>query len=345
MKKEVKIGDKTIGGTNPTYIIAEIGSNHNCDKKIAKKLISKAADAGADAVKFQTYKAEKLYSKKTPKFSKDRIKPFDLIKSIELPREWHNDLFEYAIKKNVQFLSSPFDYEAVDLLDRLDVPAFKVASFEITDIKLLKYISQKKKPIILSTGMTNIKEIDDALKAIRSEGNDNIILLHCNSLYPSPVDIVNLKAIENMYKQFKIPIGFSDHTIGIHIPIAAVAKGAKVIEKHFTLDRHMKGPDHNFALEPNELKQMIRNIRDVEEAEGKGIKEASYKEKKEMLKKGRRSIIALKDITKGTKITESMIIIKRPGYGIEPKFFDKVIGKKAKNNIKAEQWITWEDID
>lgn len=344
MKKEVKIGNKVIGGNNPTYIIAEIGANHNCSKKIAKELIDEAAEAGADAVKFQTYKAEKLYSKNTPKFYKDSIKPFDLIKSIELPREWHKDLFDYAIEKKLHFLSSPFDYEAVDLLDKINVSAFKIASFEITDLKLLEYVSKKKRPIILSTGMANIKEIEEALAAIRSQGNDDIILLHCNSMYPSPVEIVNLNAIKTMCNHFKVPIGFSDHTKGIHIPVAAVAKGAKVLEKHFTLDRKMKGPDHNFALEPNELKQMIKNIRDVEKAEGTGIKEASDKEKKEMRKKGRRSIIALKDISKGTKITQSMIIIKRPGYGIEPKFFDKVIGKTAKINIKVEQWIKWEDI-
>ena len=338
------IGDKKIGDDHPTYIIAEIGSNHNRNINIAKKMIDEAANAGVDAVKFQTFKAEKLYSRKTPKFSKDTIAPFDLIKSIELPREWHKELYKYATDKNLHFLSSPFDHEAVDLLDRIGVPAFKVASFEITDLELLRYIAKKKRPVILSTGMANLEEIKEALDAIRSQDNDDIILLHCNSMYPSPVEIVNLNAINTMSKVFKIPIGFSDHTLGIHISAAAVAKGAKVIEKHFTLDRKMKGPDHHFAVEPNELKQMVQNIRDIEMAGGTGIKEASKEEKEEMYEKGRRSIIAVRDIPKGTKITREMLIVKRPGFGIKPKFLDEVTGKTAKKNIKSDEWITWDMI-
>jgi N-acetylneuraminate synthase/N,N'-diacetyllegionaminate synthase len=266
-----------------------------------------------------------------------------LIKSVELPREWHRGLFDYAVNKNLHFISSPFDYEAVDILNDLGVPAFKVASFEITDLELIKYVAKKGKPIIISTGMANMEEIKEALHTARSQGNDDVILLQCHSLYPTPPELVNLNAIETMRKVFKIPIGFSDHTTGIHIPIAAVAKGAKMIEKHFTLDRNMKGPDHSFAIEPYELIQMVKNIRDLEKAEGTGIKEKSEKEK-EMLEKGRRSIIATVDIKKGTKITRDMLIVKRPGYGIEPKFLDKVINKTAKKNIKAEQWITWNDI-
>ena len=343
MKKEVKIGNKIIGGVNKTYIIAEIGSNHNKNMETAKKLIDLASDAKVDAVKFQTYKAEKLYSKKAPKFSKDKKNPFDLIKSVELPYEWHKELSDYTKKKKMHFLSSPFDFDAVDLLEKLGVLAYKIASFEITDIELLKYTASKNKPIILSTGMADFEEINDALKTIRAQGNDDIILLHCNSLYPTPVDIVNLKAIQTMKNKFKIPIGFSDHTLGIHIPIAAVSIGAKVIEKHFTLDRRMKGPDHNFALEPNELKEMVRNIRDIDRAIGTGEKKVS-REEFEMYEKGRRSIIALKKIPKGKKITKDMLIIKRPGYGIKPKYYEKIIGKTAKKDIEEDQWITWEDI-
>ncbi|UCH71942.1 MAG: N-acetylneuraminate synthase [Thermoplasmatales archaeon] len=341
MKSEVKIGNKKIGTGNPTYIIAEIGSNHNKNKKIAKKMIDEASEAGVDAVKFQTFKAEKLYSKKAPKFSKDTILPFDLIKSIELPREWHKELLEYAEAKGLQFLSSPFDYEAVDELDKIGVPAFKIASFEIVDLELLKYIAKKKKPILLSTGMANIEEIEEALEIIRKQGNNNIILLQCSSMYPAPVDILNLNAMDTMSKIFKIPIGYSDHTIGIHIPVAAVAKGATVIEKHFTLDRTMKGPDHHFAIEPSELKQMVSYIRDVEKAQGTGVKKVSKKEQ-EMFEKARRSIHAFKDIPKGTIITREMLIVKRPGYGIKPKFIDKLVGKKSKRNIKKEEWITWD---
>jgi len=343
LKREVKIGDKKIGSGHPTYIIAEVGANHNRDKTIAKKLIDKAADAGVDAVKFQTYKAETLYSKNAPRFSKDTMRPFDLIKANELPLEWHRELFRYAVRKKLHFLSSPFDYEAVDQLDDVGVPAFKVASFELTDLELLRYIAKKKKPVILSVGMATLGEIEEALTVIRSEKNDDIILLHCTSLYPSPIDVVNLNVIQTLQMAYKIPIGFSDHTLGIHIPIAAVAKGAAVIEKHFTLDRHMKGPDHMFAVEPEELQQMVRNIRDVEKALGTGIKERSPQEQ-EMYEKGRRSIIAAQHIKKGTKLTRDILLVKRPGYGIKPKYIDMIIGRKANKNIKKDQWLTWDDI-
>jgi len=343
VKREVQVEHKIIGSGHPTYIIAEIGANHNGDISIAKKLIDKAAAACVDAVKFQTYKAEKLYSRHAPKFSKDDMKPFDLIKANELPREWHYELARYSTQKKLHFLSSPFDYEAVDQLDDVGVPAFKVASFELTDLELLRYIAKKKKPIILSVGMATLGEIEEALAVIRSERNDDIVLLHCTSLYPSPIDVVNLNAIQTLQVAYKIPIGFSDHTLGIHIPIAAVAKGATVIEKHFTLDRHMKGPDHLFAVEPEELKQMVRNIRDVEKALGTGIKERSPQEQ-EMYEKGRRSIIAAQDIKKGTKLTRNILLVKRPGYGIKPKYIDVIIGRKANKDIKKDQWITWDDI-
>jgi N-acetylneuraminate synthase/N,N'-diacetyllegionaminate synthase len=191
--------------------------------------------------------------------------------------------------------------------------------------------------------MATLGEIEEALAVIRSERNEDIVLLHCTSLYPSPIDVVNLNAIQTLQVAYKIPIGFSDHTLGIHIPIAAVAKGATVIEKHFTLDRHMKGPDHLFAVEPEELKQMVRNIRDVEKALGTGIKERSPQEQ-EMYEKGRRSIIAAQDIKKGTKLTRDILLVKRPGYGIKPKYIDVIIGRKANKDIKKDQWITWDDI-
>jgi len=341
---EIKIGNKLISCEKPCFIIAEAGVNHNGSLELAKRLVDAAVAVGADAVKFQTFNAETLYSKKTPKFSRDKKKPFDLIKSIELPKEWHFELFDYTIKKNLHFLSSPFDFESVDLLDKVGVPAYKIASFEITDLELIKYIATKSKPIILSTGMANFQEIQDALRTIRSQDNDEIILLHCNSLYPTPYNIVNLNSIDSMSKKFRIPIGFSDHTIGIHISIAAIVKGASVIEKHFTLNRGMIGPDHNFAIEPSELKDMVQKIRDVEKAQGSDIKEPSKLEKLEMYEKARRSIIAKTDIKKGTKITREMLIIKRPGYGINPKNINTVIGKIAKINIEKDQWITWEMI-
>ncbi len=343
MKKEIKIKESFIGPNHPTYIIAEIGANHNRDLKIAKTLIDKAAEAGVDAVKFQSYRAESLYSKHAPKFSKDDTNPFDLIKANELPPEWHRELFEYAAHKKLHFLSSPFDYDAVDDLDTVGAPAFKVASFELIDLGLLKHIAQKQKPIILSVGLATLGEIEEALDIIRAQKNDDIVLLHCASLYPSPPEVVNLNAIQTLAKAFQIPIGFSDHTLGIHIAIAAVAKGANVIEKHFTLDRTMKGPDHAFAIEPNELKQLVKNIRDVEKATGTGVKVRSNAEQ-EMYEKGRRSIIAARDIKKGTKIKREWLIVKRPGYGIKPKYLDIVVSRTAKRDIKADEWITWDDI-
>jgi len=212
------------------------------------------------------------------------------------------------------------------------------------DLELIKYAAEKGKPMIISTGMANLGEIEDAINAIKSVGNGDILLLHCNSLYPTPVEIVNLKAIETMKAAFNVPVGFSDHTLGIHIPIAAVAMGACVIEKHFTLDRTLPGPDHSFAIEPDKLKEMVRCIREVEKAKGSGIKEKSELESEEMYVKARRSIHAKVDIPKGTKIMRDMLIIKRPGYGIKPKFIDIVIGREAKKDIKDDEWITWDAV-
>ena len=342
MKIEVNIGNKKIGEGHPTYIIAEIGSNHDRNIKIAKKLIDMAAVAGADAVKFQSFKAEKLFSKKTPKISTYDKEPFELLKSLEMPREWHKKLSDYSIDKNLHFLSSPFDYEAVDELNKVGVPAFKIGSCEITDLDLIAYIAKKKKTIILSTGMANLGDIEDALETIKSKGNKNIILLHCNTLYPTPSKIVNLNAIKTLSIAFKVPVGYSDHTLGIHISIAAVAKGANLIEKHFTIKRRPE-PDHFFSIEPDELKTMIKNIRDIELAFGSGIKVRS-KEEDENYIKGRRSIIAARDIPEGKKIEKKDLIIKRPGMGIHPKYMNIVIGRIAKKKIYSDDWITWDKI-
>jgi N-acetylneuraminate synthase/N,N'-diacetyllegionaminate synthase len=339
--KAIKIGNREIGGDNPYYIIAEVGSNHNGSLGQARKLIDVAVEAGADAVKFQIFQAENLYSKYTPEFSYLKGKnTYELIKSIETPRAWIKELVRYCEKKNIDFLASAFDFEAVDILDKY-VPAFKIASFEVVDLELMKYAAEKGKPMIISTGMANLSEIEDAISAIKSVGNEDIVLLHCNSLYPTPVEVVNLRAMETMKTAFKVPVGFSDHTLGIYISIAAAAMGACVIEKHFTLDRSLPGPDHSFAIEPDELKEMVKCIRDVEKARGSGIKEKSELESEEMYIKARRSIHAKVNIPKGAKITRDMLVIKRPGYGIKPKFIDVVIGREAKRDIKEDEWIIW----
>ena len=342
MIKEIKVNNKKIGKNHPTFIIAEIGANHNRDKRTAKRLIDRAADAKVDAVKFQTYKAEKIYSKKTPKFKRDSQKPFELIKSIELPVSWYGELKEYANEKGLDFFSSPFDNDSVDELEKIKVQIYKIASFEIVDLDLIKYVAKKQKPIMISTGMASLEEIQDAVNTVQSTGNKKIILLQCTSLYPTKPELVNLNAIRTLEKKFGLPVGLSDHSMGIHIPIAAVAMGACVIEKHFTLDRKMKGPDHSFAVEPDELKRLAEYIRDIEKAKGDGEKKVSEQEKEENYEKARRSIIAKQDISLGTIITEHMLVIKRPGYGIKPKFKNHVVGKKAKKDIKEDDWITWD---
>ena len=320
----------------------DVGANHNGDFETAKNLVISAAEMGADAIKFQTYTAEKLYSGKTPIFSKDDIKPYELIKKYQHPREWLPLLNQIAIDNKIDFSSSPFDFEAVDLLEEIDVPFYKIASPEIVDLELIDYISKKGKPIILSTGMSYLSDVEDAINVMLKNNNDKIILLHCNTLYPTPIEAVNLKAIKTLKGAFKFPVGFSDHTLGIHISLAAVSLGACVIEKHFTLDRSSVGPDHSFALDPQNLKELVSKIRDIEAALGTGIKKPHKLELEENFEKGRRSIIAAQNIPQGSIITREMLIVKRPGYGIKPKFINLVIGRKAKVDIQKEEWIKWD---
>jgi N,N'-diacetyllegionaminate synthase len=347
---KIKICDKLIGEGEPCFIIAEAGVNHNGDVNLAKKLTDVAKDAGADAVKFQTFKAENVVIKNAEKaeYQKETAgieeSQYDMIKKLELTEEDFGELADYAKEKKILFLSSPFDKESVDLLDGLDVPVFKVGSGEITSFPLLRYIARKRKPIILSTGMSTLGEVEEALNVIRSEGVKDIILLHCVSNYPAKIEDVNLKAMETLKQAFKIPVGFSDHTLGITVPIAAVALGACIIEKHFTLDRDLPGPDHKASLEPNELKEMVQAIRDVEKALGDGVKRPT-KDEEEIKRAARRSIVAKVDIPKGTIIAEDMLDVKRPGTGIEPKYIDMIVGKKAKENIRKDELVTREMIE
>jgi len=335
---------KFVGNNHPCYIIMDVAANHNCDLETAKRLVEVSAKMGADAVKLQTYTAEGLYSEKTPLFSHTPISPFELIKQYQHPRGWLPILKEVADQYNIDFISSPFDYEAIDLLEEVDVPFYKVASAEIVDLELIAYMAKTEKPIIISTGMSDMEDIEDAVNTILENNNEKIIILHCNTLYPTPVEAVNLKAINTLQTSFRYPIGFSDHTLGIQISLAAVAIGAKVIEKHITLNRNQKGPDHKFSLEPPELKALVQGIRDIEKAMGDGVKKPHPLELEENYEKGRRSIIAAKNIPEGTQITRDMLTVKRPGYGIKPKFIESLIGKKARSNIEKEQWITWNDL-
>jgi N-acetylneuraminate synthase/N,N'-diacetyllegionaminate synthase len=347
--RKVKIEHKSVGYGEPIFIVAEAGVNHNGDVDLGKKLIDAAKDAEADAVKFQAFKAENLVTKYAEKarYQKATTGPnesqYNMIKKLELKDEEFRELYDYAKKKNIIFLSSTVDKESVDLLGNLGVPAFKVASGEITNFPLLRYIAGKKKPVILSTGMSTLDEIEDALEVIRQKGVEDIVLLHCVTSYPAKIEDVNLRVIETLRHRFKLPVGFSDHTLGITTPIASAALGAVLIEKHFTLNTSLPGPDHKASLEPDELKEMVRAIRDVEKALGDGIRELT--EDEERIKKvARRSIVAKVRIPKGTIITEDMLDLKRPGVGIEPKYLNDIIGKRAKKDIKPDELVTFEKL-
>jgi len=345
--RKIKIAGRPVGEGEPCFIIAEAGVNHNGDINLAKKLIDIAKEAGADAVKFQTFRAEEMVTKNAKKaeYQKEttgtKESQFEMIKRLELTESDFKELYNYTLEKGEIFLSSPFDKVSVELLDRLGVPAFKIPSGEITNSPLLKHIARKKKPIILSTGMSTLGEIEEALEVMRQEGMEEIILLHCVSCYPAKIEDMNLRAMETSKHAFKLPVGLSDHTMGITIPIAAVALGACILEKHFTLDKNLPGPDHRASLEPQELKQMVQAIRDVEKARGDGIKKPTQEEK-ENKKAARRSIVAKVDIPKGTIIAEEMLDIKRPGTGIEPRYLNLVVDAKAVRGIKQNGAINWE---
>lgn len=348
--KKIKISDKLIGEGEPCFIIAEAGVNHNGSVELAKELIDAAKDAGADAVKFQTFKAEKVvipdvgkaeYQKETTGVEESQ---YEMIEKLELTENDFKELADYAKKKDIIFLSSPFDKESVDLLDRFGVPAFKVGSGEITNFPLLRHIAKKGKLIILSTGMATLGEVERALRVIREVGVGDIVLLHCVTNYPAKMEDVNLRAIETLKHAFKLPVGFSDHTLGITVPIAAISLGAVVVEKHFTLDKNLPGPDHKASLEPEELREMVKVIKDVEKAFGDGIKKPA-KEEEEIKKVARRSAVAKVDILKGTTIKEDMLDVKRPGTGIAPKYMEMIIGKKAKEDIRKDEIVTWKMIE
>ena len=342
----VKVGERWIGGGEPCFVIAEAGANHNRDLAMGKELIDVAAEARADAVKFQTYSAETLYSKKTPRFSylegvSDQD-TWDLIKGIELPREWQGELAAHAARRGIVFLSTPFDHQAVDELAALGVPAYKIASFEIVDLPLIGHAASKGRPIILSTGLASYEDIADAIAACAGAGNRDVMLLQCASLYPAPPARMNLRAMATMRRAFAVPVGLSDHSLGIHVASAAVALGASIVEKHFTLDRRLPGPDHPFAVEPGELRALVTHIREVEAALGDGLKLGPAPEEAEMHLKARRSLIAARPIPRGTRIERSMIAIKRPGSGIRPKFVDLVVGRVASVDIEEDAVLTWE---
>jgi len=329
------------------FVIAEAGVNHNGSIKLAKQLIDAASDAGADAVKFQTFKAEKLVSKNAKKaeyqqknMQDEDSSQFNMLKKLELDIETHKELIAYCKTKNIMFLSTPFDLESVDMLDSLGLEIFKIPSGEITNLPYLRKIAQLKKKIVLSTGMATLREVGDALELLTSNGTpkENITVLHANTMYPTPMEDVNLQAMLTIGKTFNVAYGYSDHTLGIEVPTATVALGASVIEKHFTLDKTMDGPDHKASLEPHELKAMMQAIRNIERAMGDGVKKPSKSETPN-IEVARKSIVAAKPIQKGEIFSKENLTVKRPAGGINPMQWDDIIGQVAKRDYDIDEMI------
>lgn len=343
MNNIIRIRDRQVGDGQPTFIIAEIGSNHNQDYDLARRMIDAALGAGADAVKFQTFKAEKHVSKwaETPAFYEERNTQ-KLLRPLELNRDWQAGLQEHAEAQGGIFFSSPCDVEAVDGLEAIGAPAHKVASFDLPDTDLIAHIARTGKPIIISTGLADWMHIQRAVNTCRECGNTQIVLLQCTSLYPAPSHLSNLKAMDVMRAAFGVLTGYSDHTLGGAVSLAAVARGACMIEKHFTLDKSLPGPDHSFAMEPGPFAEMVKCIREIEGAIGDGEKNGPRPEEMEMAEKARRSLHAARDILEGETITASMLVIKRPGHGLAPFLRPHLIGRTARRRIEADEWITWE---
>tara|TARA_B100000795_G_scaffold249518_1_gene217106 strand:- start:289 stop:1311 length:1023 start_codon:yes stop_codon:yes gene_type:complete len=338
---------------NKTIIIAEAGVNHNGDINTAKRLIDVAAKAGVDYVKFQTFKADRLVSPKAKKakyqiendISKDDSQ-LNMLKKLELSDTDHKELITYCKSKKISFFSTAFDEEGISYLSTLNFDMFKIPSGELTNFPYLRAIAKTGLPVILSTGMANLEEIEKSINILISNGTkkNQITVLHCNTEYPTPMKDVNLKAMLTIKEKLGVAIGYSDHTLGIEVPIAAVAMGAEIIEKHFTLDRNLKGPDHKASLEPNELKEMVNSIRNIEKAiSGNGVKEASSSERKN-INIARKSIHLSRDLKSGSVITEKDIISLRPGDGICAMNWEKIIGKTVNTDIKKFTKLTWEDI-
>lgn len=333
--------------TNHVLIIAEAGVNHNGSMQIAKQLIDKAVEARVDIIKFQTFKSEKLVSKaaKQAEYQQRNIGKNDegqyaMLKKLELSVEDHNELIQYCNERNIRFFSTAFDMESIDFLKSLNLGLWKIPSGEITNYPYLKKIASFHEPVIISTGMCELSDIEAALNTLIEGGikKNDITVLHCNTEYPTPFQDVNLKAMLEIGQKFDVKIGYSDHTIGIEISIAAVALGAKVIEKHFTLNRNMEGPDHKASLEPDELKQMVSSIRNIEQALGTGHKKISASEQKN-IEIARKSIVAACDIKKGEILNEDNLTVKRPGTGISPMHWNDVLGSVANKDYLEEDMI------
>lgn len=326
------------------YIIAEAGVNHNGDVELAKQMVLKAKEVGADAIKFQTFITENLVTKYAEKAQYQKTDldivqtQYQMLKRVELTYENFRELKILCESINIDFLSTPFDLESIDLLESLGIARYKISSGDITNYPYLVYLAKKHKPVILSTGMSTLKEVEEAVRILEKYGSSNIILLHCNTQYPTPVEDVNLNVIKTLKEKFQRQVGYSDHTIGIEVPIAAVAMGAQVIEKHFTMDRTMEGPDHKASIEPEKFLEMVRAIRNVELAIGDGIKRPTASEISNIVA-SRKSIVASRKIKKGEIFCENNISTKRPGNGISPMRWMEIIGKNCNRDFEKDEMI------
>lgn len=343
----LEIDGRKIGPGHPCFIIAEAGVNHNGNLEMARQLVDAAAESQADAVKFQTFKTENLLTLDAPKarYQKETTgaaeSQFEMIRRLELSADMHRELMAYCQDQGILFLSSAFDHESVQLLHNLDVAAFKVPSGEITNLPLLAQMARIGKPLIVSTGMAYLSEVEAAVRTIRETGNQDFTLLHCVSNYPADPSDVNLKAMQTMSAAFGVPVGYSDHTLGNEVPVAAVAMGASIIEKHLTLDNDLPGPDHRASLEPAQFVEMVQSIRRVEAAVGHGRKEPAPSEA-DTASVARKFLVAARDVPAGTTLTEELIALKRAGSGLEPAMLPYLIGRATKEPIPANGVIKLE---
>jgi pseudaminic acid synthase len=350
MINEIRIGNRKLGPGCPSFIIGELSGNHNGDYELAVETVRAMYAAGVDCLKLQTAKPDSITidSRKPDFLIKggtlwDDKSLFELYSEVYTPWEWHEPLQKLAHSLGMEFFSSPFDHNAVEFLETLNVPAYKIASFEITDIPLIEHAASKGKPIIMSTGIARESDIQDAVDACRRVGNEQIILLKCTSSYPTPLNEVNLNSIALLRDRFDVQVGLSDHTVGYTVPMGAVALGATLIEKHFILNRSIGGADAAFSMEPEEFKEMIHNVRDLEKAMGKATMELSEKSLKN--RDFSRSLYVVNDILQGELLSKENIRSIRPGHGLSPKFLPEIIGRKAKSNLKKGTALSWELID
>ena len=346
----MKIENRLIGKDSPCFIIAELSANHNGSLEVAIETIRAAKKAGADAIKLQTYTPDTLTINCDKEYFKinggtlwDGKTLYELYGEAYTPWKWHKKLFEVAKEEGLIFFSSPFDITAVDFLEELEVPAYKIASFEIQDIPLIKYAASKGKPIIISTGIAEIADIELAIDTCRKAGNNNIVLLKCTSSYPAPLDLANLKTIPDLKERFNVEVGFSDHTYGSLAPTIAVSLGAKIIEKHFILDKSIGGPDADFSLDLPEFTEMVSKVRDTEKLLGTVSYEISEKVKKN--KKFARSLFVCESVRKGDVITKENVRSIRPGYGLHPKYYEEILGKKFSKTIEKGEPLDLNMID